>query len=148
MPAKKMKNSTVEVLIESIGPAAKKQKWEMLYDKTADSLYWKKARLSKESKLAKLSREVSFYVNNQGAVEGVMVQYFKNNYITENKDIAGLTKFLISSGDDDLFVIPKDKKAEANGLLLGFSESIKKDIFKDALGANYTMSDLDKVVTG
>lgn len=132
--------------IENFSAVAKKQRWQLLYDVVADCLYWSKRDISRNAKLRKLSREVSFYVRPNGSVEGLMIQSFRNNFLTQNQDVAAISD-LFTKANDDVLVVTGARAKEAKTIIDGFAESIKKDIFKDALEANYTVRDLDKLLT-
>ena len=131
-------------LIKNLGTIAKKGKWQFFYDKGADSLYWSKKRISTDSKLKKFSRETSFYVNGAGGVEGLMVQYFQNNFLTQNENLAkiGIVDS-INKAESGEPISLGSRKDELEAL---FSESIKNDILTDALEANYTLRDLEKAL--
>ena len=131
-------------LIENLNSVAKEGNWRIVYDKFADSLYWSKAKISSNSKLKKFSRETSLYINSNGGVEGLMIQYFKNNFLTQNNNLAE-TSLAESINDTESGepVTLGSRKDEVEAL---FSESIKNDILKDALEANFTLQDLEEVL--
>jgi len=138
-----MKKNDFLNLIDNLSATAKKGRWEFFYDKLADSLYWSKNKVSPETRLKKLSRETSLYMNPSGAVEGLMIQYFRNNFLAHNENLAK-TSILksIDKTENGEQISFGSKKDELEAL---FSESVKSDILKDALEANYTLKDLDKV---
>ena len=131
-------------LIENLNSIAKEGNWKIVYDKFSDALYWSKATISLDSKLKKFSRETSLYVTSNGTIEGLMIQYFKNNFLTQNNSLAQ-TSFAKSINDTEsgepIALGPRKEEVEAL-----FSESIKNDILKDALEANFTLNDLDEVL--
>jgi hypothetical protein len=132
-------------LIKNLNAIAKKGKWQFFYDKGADSLYWSKKKISADSKLKKFSRETSFYVNGAGGVEGLMVQYFQNNFLTQNENLAkiGIVDSINKADNVERPISLGSKKDELEAL---FSASIKNDILTDALEANYTLRDLEKAL--
>ena len=52
----------------------------------------------------------------------------------------------IKAAEGGKYVVLGAKKSEADALY-GFSESIKSDILKDALEANYSLRDLEKAMS-
>ena len=139
-----MQKNTFLNLIKNLGTIAKKGKWEFSYDKGADSLYWAKKKISTGSRLKKFSRETSFYVNANGGIDGLMVQYFQNNFLTQNENLAkvGIVESINKSESGEPISLGS-KKDELEAL---FSASIKNDILTDALEANYTLRDLEKAL--
>lgn len=139
-----MTKSPFMSLIENLNSIAKEGNWKIVYDKFADSLYWSKTKISSNSKLKKFSRETSLYINSDGGVEGLMIQYFKNNFLTQNNSLAE-TSFVKSINDTESGepIALGSRKEEVEAL---FSESIKNDILKDALEANFTLKDLEEVL--
>ena len=83
-----MEKNTFLNLIANLSSTAKKGGWELFYDKVADSMYWSKKKVSSDSRLKKLSREISLYFNRTGNVEGLMIQCFRNNFLTQNENLA------------------------------------------------------------
>lgn len=141
-----MKKNKSFSIIESISSLARKNRWQLSYDTDSDYLYWTEKNIAKDSKLKKLSREVSFYINKSGNPEGLMIQCFKNNFLTQNQDVSDIYKLFVEKDKDNLLVIPREKRGEANAIMSGFAESIKKDIYKDALEAEYTIKDLENII--
>lgn len=139
-----MKKGTFLNLINNLSSTAKKGKWELFYDSVADSMYWSKKEVSSDSKLKKLSREISLYLNSGGNVEGLMIEYFRNNFLTQNENLAktSIVKS-INKAENGKPISLGSKKEEVEAL---FSESIKSDILKDAFEANYTLKDLERVL--
>ena len=132
---------------ESFRAIARKAKWKISYDESADLLYWAKANISKNSKLQKISREISFFVDQKGGLDGLMIQSFRNNFLTQNRDVAVIYDLFEKSSKNDILFISDAKEKKAQDLIIGFSESIKKDIYKDALDAGYTSRDLENILT-
>lgn len=133
-------------LIENFASTAKKDKWQIFYDSIADSFYWTKNKIEKDSKLVKMSMEVSFYLNKDKGLDGLMIQPFKSNFLTQNPEVANVIFDLpITRGNSETKKMKYNKDSE--GILFGFSESIKKDIYKDALEADYSIKDLEKALS-
>lgn len=142
-----MNKDTFLNFIGNLGSLATQGKWRFLYDKDADSLYWSKEEIPSDSKLKKLSKEISFYINTNGAVDGLIIQYFRNNFLVHNENFAktSIMKSINKAGENTFSLGTKTQDADA---VFGFSESIKSDILRDALEANYTFEDLEKVFAG
>ncbi|HEY5220611.1 MAG TPA: hypothetical protein VIJ29_00460 [Candidatus Paceibacterota bacterium] len=139
-----MENSIFLKLIKNLSNDAKKGHWKFFYDKSSDCLYWSKSAISKNVNLKKLSREVSIYMKPNGSPEGLLVQFFQNNFLTQNETLAdtGMKKALNKSQEDKPISFGiKTKELEAL-----FVESIKNDILTDAFRANYSLKDLEKIV--
>jgi hypothetical protein len=143
---KKEQNKNVMQLVEGVVDAARRERWPMFYDTLADALYWTKAKITQGAKLVQLSRETAFYVTPAGEMDGILIQPFRNNFLTENQDVAEITKFFEKKDGGEMFVISKDQEEKMRGYIVGFSESIKSDIYRDAMEAGYSSEDLQGIV--
>jgi hypothetical protein len=142
MKINKTKNKGIMELIESVADTAKRERWPMMYDTLADAFYWTKSKIAGDAKLVQLSRETAFYITPSGETEGIFIQPFRNNFLTENRDVAGIADLFKKSGDGGMLTITKAQEEKIKPLIFGFSESIKKDIYRDALEAGYSPQDL------
>jgi hypothetical protein len=133
-------------LVEEVADAAKSEHWPMTYDALADALYWTKPKISNGAKLVQLSQETAFYITPSGETDGIFIQPFRNNFLTQNQDVAEIAKFFEKKDDDEMLVMSEAQEAKIQPLILGFSESIKKDIYRDALEADYSMKDLQNLL--
>jgi len=139
-------NESIIQRIEEVANTAQREHWPMLYDALADALYWTKAKISAGAKLVQLSRETAFYIAPSGETDGIFIQPFKNNFLTRNQDVAEIAKFFEKKDGDEMLVISKAQEEKIQPLIVGFSESIKKDIYRDALEAHYSLQELQNVV--
>lgn len=113
-------------IAEKISPSISRAGWEITYDEDTDSLYWTILPFPKNDTLMGFSPEVSFYVDSFGDVNGIMIEYFKSDFIALNRSVAGLTKFLTKEKDGYL-KIPEGEKAAAQSALVALLESVKKN---------------------
>ena len=133
-------------LIDNFSNSAKLGKWQVFYDTKLDHLYWKKPKLSKDVNLVKLSHETYLYINSKKNIEGVFVEYLKNNFIEHNKKYKGMTKLFNKKVDDQVYTISKKSK-KMEDYFDKFSESIKADIYRDAIEDKNTIDDLNFVIS-
>ena len=141
-----IQNKTIIQLIEEVVDTAKKERWPMMYDTLADAFYWTKSKISDGAKLVQLSRETAFYVTPTGEMDGIFIQPFKNNFLTENQDVAEITDFFEKKNGDEMLTMSRAQEEKIQPFIVGFSESIKKDIYRDALEADYSLKELQNVV--
>lgn len=146
MKKQKHQNEGIIQRIEEVANTAQRERWQMLYDALADALYWTKAKIGAGAKLIQLSRETAFYITPSGETQGIFIQPFKNNFLTQNQDVAEITKFFEKKDGDEMLVMSKAQEEKIQPLIVGFSESIKKDIYRDALEADYSLKELQNVV--
>jgi hypothetical protein len=122
-------------LIDRLSNIAKRDKWETSYNKALDHLYWVNPNLSPEARLVKLSHETSAYITPKGNLEGVFVEYLNQNFLTHNPTVEeNLRGFLNGEVDSN------DPK------LSTFAESLRADIYKDALDNDYNSKDLEQLI--
>ncbi|MCP6720422.1 MAG: hypothetical protein KJI72_03865 [Patescibacteria group bacterium] len=139
---KKIKKNKYFKFIEMLYSMAKDARWKMFYDKESDSLYWTKRPFPADDKLAKVAREISFFLDRRGNVNGLMIQPFQNNFLSHNEEVTNIGRLFTSKKDDSIFTIPVEKRKEAEPLLNALTATIKKDIYRDAIEANYSLEDL------
>lgn len=137
-----METNNYSQFIEKLHSRARSARWKMFYDKESDSLYWTKRPFPSGDKLAKVAKEISFYIDKAEGVNGLMIQPFQNNFLSHNENVAGVKRFFTNKVDDNILTIPANKRKEAEPLLATLSATIQKDIYKDVAEADYSLEDL------
>lgn len=127
--------------IENLYSQAKNAGWKAFYEEDSDSLFWTKSPIPSGDKLAKVSKEVTFYLSKIGEVEGLIVQPFHNNFLQHNEEAVEVAKLFTDKENDTIFTIPEES-TEKDLLLATLSAIIKKDIYQDAAEAKYSIEDL------
>ena len=127
-------------IIENLYSQAKNAHWSAFYEEDSDSLFWTKTPIPSEDRLAKVSKEVTFYLSNIGAVDGLIIQPFRNNFLLHNEEAVEVAR-LFTNKEDGVFEIPSEKK---DLLFATLSALIKKDIYQDAAEAKYPIEDLNQ----
>jgi hypothetical protein len=130
-------------IIENLYSQAKNADWSAFYEEDSDSLFWTKTPIPSEDRLAKVSKEVTFYLSNVGAVDGLIIQPFRNNFLLHNEEAIEVAR-LFSNKEDGVFEIPSEKK---DLLFATLSALIKKDIYQDAAEAKYPIENLNQFLT-
>jgi len=133
-------------LVDQLSTVATLNKWITFYDKSADFFVWKKDRLSKDVSLVKVSHDTYLYLTPKRTVEGVCVEYLRNNFTKHNVEYKEMIKFFDKKSDDDYYTISKitDK---TRCYFDKFAETLKADIYKDALTDKKTAYDLNSVIS-
>jgi hypothetical protein len=133
-------------LMDKISTVATLDKWpNVFYDTQLDSLVWKKNELSKDCKMVKVSHEVYFYINSKKQIEGVMVEYFKNNFTKHNAEFKDIVKILDKRNDDKKYTISRKNEKNEN-FFSRLINGLKCDIYKDAIEDKNTINDLNFVL--
>lgn len=138
-----MKTNNYSQFIEKLHSKAKSARWKMFYDKESDSLFWAKSPFPSNNKLAKVAKEISFYLDKTGAINGLVIRPFQNNFLSHNEDVLGVAR-LFTNEKKDVLTIPSQKHKEAEPLLSALSATVKKEIYKDAIEAEYSLDDLSQ----
>jgi len=142
-----MKNNKSSRPIENLYSQAKSAGWSAFYEEDSDSLFWTKTPIPSGDKLAKVSKEVAFYLSNAGEIEGLIIQPFRNNFLLHNEEAAEVAK-LFTNKENGVFAIPPEKKDKDKELLFAtLSALIKKDIYQDAAEAKYSIKDLTQFLS-
>lgn len=125
----------------------KKSNWKIFYEEESDSLFWTKKPFPVADKLAKASKEISFYLNNDGVIDGLVIQPFQSNFLSHNEEVSGIAKLFSDEGQDGIFTIPQSKNKDNELVFAVLSATIQKDIYKDAAEANYPVKKLEEFLT-
>ena len=130
-----MEKSKLLSLIADIFNVAKKDKWQTQYDKSLDSFYWMRPKLSKNSKLVQFMDDFSLYITPTGNVEGVFIEYAKYNFVSHNEEFKLLFNAMkVDSKDSDIYSLPKKKEKEVNHLLECMAEKVAKETLQVVSG--------------
>jgi hypothetical protein len=125
-----MEKSTFSNLINGLSVIAEKDKWVPRYDPELDYFYWTKEPLREDARLVKVSHETSLYFTPDRKIQGVFVEYLKNNFVAHNKAYGNFVKQFKKKIGDGLYTIEKPKEAEK--YLFGLGEALRADIYQDA----------------
>jgi len=146
-----MEKTRFSDLIDSLSSVATLENWVPSYDKHTDYFYWKKPRISKDATLIKVSHETHLYVTPKGKIEGVFVEYLRNNFAAHNTDYRHMTKMFTKKISEDRYTIARKSK-EMTVLFDKFAESLRADIYRDAVRDKKSIDELEfiisQVVTG
>lgn len=142
-----MKKNNNNSLIGGLYSEIKKSNWKIFYEEESDSLFWTKNPFPATDKLAKASKEISFYLNDAGVVDGLVIQPFQSNFLSHNEEVSGMAKFFSQEGEEGIFTIPQSRSNENELLFAALSATIQKDIYKDAAEANYPVKKLEEFLS-
>ncbi len=116
-------------LINDLSGIAERDHWTTSYDKKLDYFYWTKKHLSKDAKLVKVSHETYFYFGHNKKIEGVFVEYLKNNFVEHNHAYKGFIKQFKKKLDNNLYTISNNK--DAAKYLFALGTALRADIYQD-----------------
>lgn len=132
-------------LIDSLSTVATLDRWEPLYDKRTDYFYWKKPKLSRDVRMVKVSHETHLYVTPKGTVEGVFVEYLKNNFVGHNAEYRHMTTVFTKKVTDRKYTVGSRSRA-TTALFDKFAESLRADIYRDAVQDKKSIDDLEFII--
>jgi|SRR3990172_3966615 len=133
--------------IEELHSRARRSRWKIFYDEEADSLYWTKEPFPSRDKLAKVAKEIFFFLNRKGTVNGLMIQPFRSNFVAHNEEVLGAAKMFTRKEEGGILTIPDERKSVADSLLVALTATIKKDIYQDIAESDYSLADLESFLT-
>jgi len=132
-----MKKTNYPQFIEQLHLEAKRARWKRFYDDESDSLFWTKQPIPSDNRLAKVAKEITFYLDKKGTVNGFIIQPFRSNFLSHNGDVADVIKVFTHKEDK----VSAGKLRTAESLLF---TTIQKDIYKDVAEAKYSLEDLGR----
>lgn len=130
----------ISLSISKIFDMAQREKWVVEYDASLDSFYWTKPQISKDAKLKKFLDDFSLYINSQGQVEGVFIEYAKYNFATHNDSFEVLFKKL-EKVDDDRYILPASEDKEAQSILRNMADRIGNETL-EAIGKGLDLKEV------
>lgn len=133
-------------LVDQLSSLATLDRWVPLYDRRLDYFYWKKKKLSKDVRLVKVSHETHLYLNSGGNIEGVFVEYLKNNFAEHNSDYKKMVRIFDKKIDSNEYTI-SNKNRETVFLFDKFAESLKSDIYRDATVDKYRVDEINLAIS-
>ncbi len=138
------KEKKLNPILEGFYLKSKQEKWDILYDKESDALYWTKKPLPLLSRLVKVAKEIFFFLDKKGDINGLMVQPFQNNFLMHNEEVADVKKLFTYREDKFMFSIPSKEKKEGGHLISTLLVTIQKDIYKDAAETKHSVEEIEK----
>ncbi|MBI2063869.1 MAG: hypothetical protein HYT65_02660 [Candidatus Yanofskybacteria bacterium] len=134
-------------LINEIGRTAKQEKWAAVYDKQTDYFYWKKPKLSKDSRLLRISNETSVYLNPRNKkAEGIMIEYLADNFMEHNEGFSEFTNLFTKKLDGTVYGIPSSEK-KTGSYLEKLSQTLRADVYEDSIKNNLSEKDLNDLMS-
>ena len=134
-----MKKTDYSQFIGSLYSEAKRGRWKRFYDNESDSFFWTKRPIPSGNRLAKVAKEIAFYLDDKGVVNGLLIQPFRNNFLSHNEEIADVLGVFATTNK-----IPPGELKAVESLL---SASIQKDIYRDIAEEKYSLKDLNRFLT-
>lgn len=132
--------------IANLAEIAKNNKWEIEYDSDSDSFYWTKPQISQKAQLMKLSEDFALYVTPEGNIEGIFIEYAKNNFVKHNEDFMPLFEGLEET-DENRFTLSQKKQKEFGGLLEFMATKISAETISNVLENNLSIKQAFRAAT-
>lgn len=114
-------------LIANISEIAKNENWQAQYDADLDCFYWAKNKISKNSTLRQFLDDFSLYINNKGAIEGLVIEYAKYNFLDHHKEFEPLFGAMTKKIDDAIYTVPKNKEDKIQHYLENIADKVAKE---------------------
>lgn len=109
--------------VKIVPKAAKKEKWFFTFDKEEGTLYYSPKRVDRNAELYQVNDEFAVYLNKKTkAPKGVMVEYYRANFLKHHKEFQPLFKAVFDNEDDEREVSPD--KNEAYSLKVFFEKTL------------------------
>jgi hypothetical protein len=144
-----MDKSKFTNLIDKLGIHAKKDGWIPRYDKKLDYFYWHRSPIGEEVSLVKVSHETYLYIDKAGRIKGLFVEYLKGNFIQHNPAVENVTNMFTKkmAGSSSMYTVPQANNEKIQARLSGLAESLRADIYKDALESKTPVAEMDALLS-
>lgn len=125
MPKKKIENliKQLERKAPEISKIAEEEKWEFEYDRELDYLYLAPKKIPNSAQIFNLTDEYAVYALPNGDIKGLLIEYFRSNFVKHNREFEGLMRF---------FTKPKKGFQKIDKRKEGRAKIYKKAIEQDA----------------
>lgn len=112
----KTMNKTDTKLIEAVKNVpfiAEKEQWVLTLDKEENSLFYSPEKIPNGAELYQVTDEYALYLDKNMKPQGLMIEYYGQNFVEHHKEFKGLDKKLFSGNEVIKTVDPKaDNKKE------------------------------------
>ena len=112
---------------------AERDGWVVEYDTDLDHFYWTRPQLSSTARLAKLSDEFALYMTPEGSVEGMFIEYAKNNFMEHYQQFKPIFDNLTKKLDGHIYTLSKEKLLACKSLLGSMAEKAANDSMAQVL---------------
>jgi hypothetical protein len=103
------KKQLIEV-VKDIPVVAEKDKWIFTFDKDEGALFYAPKIVSPKSELHQITDEYAIYLDVNQKPSGVVVEYYKENFLKHNRILSDADKKMFkSSNKKEVVVKPKSK---------------------------------------
>jgi len=122
--------------VKDIPLVAEKDKWVFTLDSEEGSLFYAPSTISSNSQLHQVTDEYAVYLNDQLVPQGVVVEYYKANFLTHHKIFEEISNKLFKSFNDEIVVVdPKPSNEEATIFQALFEKNLIKEAGRNMVSA-------------
>ncbi len=116
--------------VKNIPIVAEQEQWVLTFDKEEGSLFYSPEKISDNAQLHQVTDEYALYLDENFKPQGVMIEYFKENFLKHHKSFSNLCKELLSNNKEEVIVLdPKETKDDKG---LAFTALLETTLIKEA----------------
>ncbi|MDP3795350.1 MAG: hypothetical protein Q8R13_05540 [bacterium] len=97
-------------LIANLKETAERDDWKVQYNKELDTFYWSRDTISPNTELKQFLDDFSLYINPDGNVEGIFIEYAKFNFFSHNKELEPLIDKLEKGNGENVVSLSKEEE--------------------------------------
>jgi len=130
-----MKISDKNLLIEEIKKIPKianRNNWVLSLDRDEDAMFYSKSVIPKGSELFQITDDFAIYLDKKKNVQGVMLEYFDNNFVEHHKVFRPLVDKVFKKDKEIVEINPQ--KTKNNDVKL-FEKLFETTLISEACGA-------------
>lgn len=129
----KITNAELVELVKGISQVAKRDGWVFSLDRDEDALFYSPPVIPAGAELHQVTDEFAVYLNQQKQLQGVMSEYFTNNFIKHHEDIQKLIDKVFIDKKEIEEIDPQKEKSDEVAVFKGLFE---KTLIANAVGAD------------
>ena len=130
---KNIKKEEVQEIVKQLAVKARENDWVFYLDKIDDTLYYSPSTVPNGAELYQVTDEFAVYLGKNRDLQGVAIEYYSNNFLSEHKSLKKLTEdvFILSNNVQEISL----QKDEDEQISL-FRDLFERTLISEASGAD------------
>ena len=130
----KIENGKLINAVRKIPSVAQKDSWVLTLDRDEGALFYAPKTISDKSELFQITDEYALYMDKAGSPEGVMIEYYGDNFVEHHPAFKKLSDTVFGKDDGEIKTIDPRKAKQSDAMVL--KELLEKTLIAEAFELN------------
>ena len=104
-------NKQLAEAVKAVPMTAEKESWVLTLDKEENTLFFSPKRIPDGAELHQVTDEYALYLSKDMKPQGLMIEYYGQNFVQHHKEFQDLDKKLFSKKEGTVVIDPKARNA-------------------------------------